>query len=152
VLILNVLGPKPSALPKWADDLWQSLAPYYVVDGGRIAEECAPGGYSRNHGSWGGWCGSIKERTYYYGAFHEVRLGSALKHALADGRFNYDLQFDIPVAEYDPASPIVLTLIHTKGLRHDANATLYSVENRTVEGKETPARVPVAQKLDVEFK
>ena len=121
----------------------------YIADGGdlkMVYRDQSWGGYTRGPSPAG--CDYVSKRVRFVeeGVLHEVKLASAIKDVLRDARYNFDLSFEIPVSQVDPAKSITVTMPNASGLIIE-NSELYTVAEQIVNGRTIVSRTTPPQKL-----
>jgi hypothetical protein len=145
VLVSDLGGRSDDKFVRWLASAADRLSPVYVNDGGKAQ---LPGSASGGPGSsMFGSAADTKERAYTDGVFHELTLAEALRDALADRRYEYDVRFRAPaVAAAD--GPIRLMFLDPgTHLPYEFRTDLYTVETREVDGKPEKVRADASSRL-----
>jgi hypothetical protein len=152
LLLLDVTGPRDKPALQWTSLARKTRAQAYIVDGGVVEKKYVEvfEGTLQHPDLAEGYYKDVKMRAYD-GVFHEVKLAAAVKDALADASYDYDLQFEIPESQSGPASPITLTLVKAQGLLpYQQNVEFYTVAEQAANGGSITVRTTPPQKLQVE--
>ncbi|MGA8731033.1 MAG: hypothetical protein WB608_19915 [Terracidiphilus sp.] len=155
VLLVDLARSATKPSHQWLAPLTESLMPIYLVDGGQRQQAFydTSWGYSRGPSPSGVDFAYKRVRYLDDGVFHEINLAKAVKDALRDARFDYDLSFQIPDSQFNEADPITLTLKDASGIVLDTSrAELYTVSEQTVQGETLSTRSAVPQKVIVQYR
>ncbi|HWE84470.1 MAG TPA: hypothetical protein VG267_05970 [Terracidiphilus sp.] len=145
VLVADLGGKADDKFVRWLASAADRLSPVYVSDGGKAQ---MPGSESSGPGSsMLGSATDARERAYTDGVFHEFTLAEALRDALADRRYEYDVRFRAPAAAAADA-PIRLTFLDPgTHLPYELRTDLYTVETREAGGKAEKVRSDASSRL-----
>lgn len=124
LLLVDIALARIKSTPLWASIATKLVDTVYVVDRGKFVsipyppDDMLPIGI----GSIGTWNARIRWRGQ--GIFHEVRLRSAVKDMISDGRYDYDIQFTAPI----DSTPLTLRLPNQQNfLSSKIKVQLYTV-------------------------
>ncbi len=139
LLLVDIALARIKSTPLWASIATKLVDTVYVVDGGKfVSVPYAPTDLTESQAGInpGVWNANIRWRGQ--GIFHEVRLRSAMKHMISDGRYDYDIQFTAP----NETTPLILRLPNQQNfLSSKIKAQLYTVANEAQPGSINMARI-----------
>lgn len=149
VVLVDLGGRSDDKFVRWLVSEADRLSPVYVSDGGQAQ---MPNSSSAEEGYGGGAnpfasAANKKQRGYAGGVFHELKLAEAIRHALADTRYDYDVRFRAP-ATMAADAPVKLTFLDPgTHLPYELRTDLYVVERREVEGRPSRQRADGTARL-----
>ncbi len=149
VILVDLGGRSDDRFVRWLASQTDRLSPVYVSDGGSAQMPSSP---STNDASVGGvnpFAGAANkmERAYGGGVFHELKLDEAIRHALADTRYDYDVRFHVP-SFLAADAPIQLTFLDPgTHLPYELRTDLYLVETRAATGEAAWQRTDATARL-----
>jgi hypothetical protein len=145
VLLADLGGNSDDKFVRWLANTADRLSPIYVNDGGKAELPSMPS--STGGSDLFGRRANQKERAYTDGVFHELTLAEALRDALADLRYEYDVRFRAPAGAAADA-PVKLTFLDPgTHLPFEIRTDLYTVETRDVDGKGNEVRADATGRL-----
>lgn len=151
ILVVDSVGAHSMTVPEPFGLDAKDFAKQYIVDGGEGGTEYRDeswGGFTRGPSPVGGSLYTKRVRVVERAVAHEVKLSGAVKDALKDERYSFDLSFEIPASQADPGSSITLTLPSGSGL-YPEHSDLYTVTEQIEDGKTVAIRTTPPQKLIV---
>ena len=157
LLLVDVARARDKRTPQWVSSATQSLGAVYVVDRGKlISIPYLPGNIPDQLAAEllggclsGSTCQFYNERIRWrrHGIFHEPSLFSAVRDMIADGRYDFDIQFTAPNGA---PGPITLRLPNPQDTISDRiTAQLYFVAHRTDAAHSEPIRVLSQRELSL---
>jgi hypothetical protein len=149
VVLVDLDGRSDDKFVRWLASETDRLSPVYVSDGGQAQMPYSPSAKEGYGGAASPFAGAANkmERSYTGGVFHELKLAEAIRHALADTRYDYDVRFHAPAAMAADA-PVKLTFLDPgTHLPYEFRTELYVVETRDVRGKTARQRTDVTGRL-----
>lgn len=155
VLLVDLARSDTKPSHEWLARLAESLGPVYLVDGGQREQAYydASWGYSRGPSPTREDFVNKRMRFLDEGVFHEINFAKAVKDALRDARYDYDLSFELPDSQFGAGGPITLILKDASGIVLDSSrAELYTVSEQTIQGRILSTRSVVPQKVIVEYR
>ena len=131
VVLVDLGGRSDEKFVRWLASETDRLSPVYVSDGGQAQMPYAPAAAANQFAG----AADNMERSYTEGVFHELKLDDAIRHALNDARYDYDLRFLVPAGAAADA-PVKLTFLDpATHLPYEFRTDLYFVESRDADGK-----------------
>ncbi len=149
VILVDLGGKSDEKFMRWLASETDRLSPVYVSDGGRAQMPYSPSTEEENVGGVNPFTGAANkmERSYSGGVFHELNLDEAIRHALADTRYEYDVRFHVPASLAEDA-PIELTFLDPgTHLPYELRTDLYLVETRGAPSEEAWQRSDATARL-----
>jgi len=142
-------GTEPS--PRWMRMVMKSHVQVYIVDGGEIEQKRVHRfeNTDLNPGITSGELVDVDRRAYRNGVFHEINISTAVKGALVDARYYFNLEFTMPDAQSDRVNPITLTLLHAKDI-YVEETELYTLEEQTAGGDSGMIRTTAQKELIID--
>ena len=149
VILVDLGGKSDEKFVRWLASETDRLSPVYVSDGGSAQMPNSPSADEVYVGGANPFADAANkmERAYSGGLFHELKLDEAIRHALADTRYEYDVSFHVPPSLAADA-PIKLTFLDpATHLPYELRTDLYLVETRAAAGEEAWQRSDATARL-----
>lgn len=146
VILVDLGGKSDENFVRWLASETDRLSPVYVSDGGSAQMPNSPSTDEAGVNPFAGAANKM-ERSYRGGLFHELNLDEAIRHALADTRYEYDVSFRVP-ASLAVDAPIKLTFLDpATHLPYELRTDLYLVETRAGAGERAWQRTDATARL-----
>ncbi len=159
LLLVDIARARDKRTPPWVHSAAQSLGVVYVADRGKlisipylpgnIPEQTAAELLGDPLSGYGSTFQVYNKRIRWrrHGVFHEPSLFSAVKDMIADGKYDFDIQFTAPD---DAPGPVTLRLPNQQDTISDRiTAQLYFVAHKTDAAHSEPIRVLSQRELSL---
>ncbi len=147
LLLVDIARARDKRTPQWVSSAAQSLGVVYVADRGRLISTPYPPSSARESESGILFPRNERIRWRKHGIFHEPSLFSAVRDMIADGRYDFDIQFTAPNGA---PGPITLRLPNPQDtISNRITAQLYFVAHKTAAAHSEPIRVLSQRELSL---
>ena len=154
LLLVDIARARDKRTPQWVSSAAQSLGVVYVADRGKlVSTPYLPGNITdqtaRDILGLGDARQTYNKRIRWrrHGIFHEPSLFSAVRDMIADGKYDFDIQFTAPD---DAPGPVTLRLPNQQDTISDRiTAQLYFVAHKTDAAHSEPIRVLSQRELSL---
>jgi hypothetical protein len=150
MLLIDIARARDKRTPQWVSSAAQSLGVVYVADRGKLVSipyaPISSGELARQEFGIS-FVRNERIRWRRHGIFHEPSLFSAVRDMIADGRYDFDIQFTAPNGA---PGPITLRLPNPQDtISNRITAQLYFVESKTGADNSEPVRVLSHRELNL---